>query len=392
MFRVERAALLLFLALLSGCQFALTSVEVKPVHSSVQKPSNVAVYVAIKDGDARLTDLDESNFAVYEDDKLIDKSQARLTLLDQAAVAVHHVLLLLDLSGELDQGQREELERAVAGFVQSVTKSESVSVFGFDGGDAIKKLGEFPAGHSGEIRLSGLVPGDPSRNLNGAAISALKRLNAQLMRIKRPVHVGTLVVFTRGPDVAARETSDAVYTALSTSAYHAFAVGVKSEGSYYLDDVGPSGKAVAESATALGPAFQEAARLVNDARASHYLIQYCSPARAGTPIARLEVRYVNQAGEERTGDVELGFDASGFGPGCDPTSTPTFQVAARDPWDMELAPKGSDASAAPSSGTPRASKPADGGPAPPAAPPMAPAGDEDDEDTIVPPPDDSGYE
>ncbi|HEY6725799.1 MAG TPA: hypothetical protein VI197_17310 [Polyangiaceae bacterium] len=391
MFRVERTALLLIVVLLSGCQLALGSVEVKPVHSSVQKPSNVAIYVAIKDGDARLTDLDESNFAVYENDKPIDQSQARLTLLAQDAAVVHHVLLLLDLSGELDQRQREDLKSAVAGFVQSVSRFEGVSVFGFDGGSELRKLGEFQVGHSGEVRLTGLTSGDPSRNLNGAAILAIKRLNAQLMRVRRPVRVGTLVVFTRGPDVAARETSDTVYSALSTSAYAAFAVGVRSEGNYYLDDVGPSGKVEAESAAALGPAFLEAARLVNDARASHYLVQYCSPARAGTPIVRLEVRYVNQAGEERTGDVELGFDASGFGPGCDPHSTPTFQTRARDPWDMDLAPdpnEGVPAPRSPSGAPATANEPS---PAP-TTPPAAATGDDEDEGSIVPPPDGSGYE
>lgn len=392
MFRVERAALLLFIIWLSGCQFNFTSVELKPVNSSVQKPSNVAVYVAIKDGDMRLTDLDESNFAVYENGTLIDKSQAQLTLLEREAAAVHHVLLLLDLSGDLDLAQQRELERATAGFVQSVTKYQGVSVYGFDGGTEIKKLGEFPTGHSGDVRLSGLVPGDPSRNLNGAAIAALKHLNAHLMRIKRPVRVGTLVVFARGPDVAARETSDTVYSALSTSAYNAFAVGVKSEQAYYLDDVGPAGKALADSPTVLGPAFLEAARLVNDARASHYLIQYCSPARAGKPIVRLEVRYVNRAGEERTGDVELGFDASGFGPGCDPKSIPTFQVAAQDPWNMNVAPEDDPP---PASGTPPTSQPPAGSSPPPPAPLVDPAGTtngEDDEDAIVPPPDHGGYE
>lgn len=391
MFRVEHVLLLSLLALLSGCQFNFTNVEVKPVHSSVQKPSNVAFYVAIKDGDRRLTELDESNFAVYENDKLIDPSQTRLTLLDRDKAVVHHTLLLLDLSGELDPPQREALERAAAGFVQSVTKGEDVSVFGFDGTKQLRKLGEFKMGHAGDVRLTGLASGDPSRNLNGAAILAIKQLNAQLMRVKRPVRSGSLVVFTRGPDVAARETSDTVYSALSTSAYHAFAVGVKSEGNYYLDDVGPSGKVEAESASALGPAFLEAARLVNDARESHYLIQYCSPARAGTPIVRLEVKYVNQAGDERRGDVELGFDANGFGPGCDPRSTPTFRTSARDPSEMEVAPeKDARAPRAPTEAQPPASPGQSEQPATPAAPDATT--DDEDDGAIVPPPDSSGYE
>ena len=60
MSRIAYTLLILFLALLPGCGFSLSGVEVKPVHSSVQKPSNVAIYVAIKDGKAPLTDLDES--------------------------------------------------------------------------------------------------------------------------------------------------------------------------------------------------------------------------------------------------------------------------------------------------------------------------------------------
>ena len=87
MLRAERCVLLLILALLTGCQFALGGVEVKPVRSSVQKPSNIAIYVSIKDGDQPLTDLDESNFTVFENDKPIDKSQAKLTLLDQDIAA-----------------------------------------------------------------------------------------------------------------------------------------------------------------------------------------------------------------------------------------------------------------------------------------------------------------
>lgn len=387
MSRAAHWVLILFLAFLPGCGFSLSGVEVKAIHSSVQKPSNVAIYVAIKDGKTPLTELDESNFAVFEDEKLLDHSQTRLTLLPEDAAVVRHVLLLLDLSSAPD----ETLAGAVEGFVQSITKTQSVSVFGFDGGNELRKLGEFQVGHSGEVRLSGLTPGNPSRNLNGAVLSALKRLNAQLMRIKRPVHVGTLVVFTRGPDIAARETSDTVYTALDSSTYDAFSVGVKSNEAYYLDDVGPSGKVEAESASALGPAFQEVARLVNDTQASHYLLQYCSPARAGTPILRLQVRYANASGEERTGDLELGFDASGFGPGCDPKSTPTFQKSAKDPWNMDIAPTGSatePAGKSPSGGATSTSS------NPPPAPPMSPTGpphDEDD-DTIVPPPDGSGYE
>jgi hypothetical protein len=223
---------------------------------------------------------------------------------------------------------------------------------------------------------------------------ALQRLDAELMRVKRPIRVGTLVVFARGPDVAGRETADSLFEALDGTKHDLFAIGVKAEDSGYLDDLGRSGKSEAASLAALGPAFEEAARMVNAARDRFYLVQYCSPSRAGKPRFRLEVSYTNSEGHERQGALELAFDASGFGPGCDPKAEPTFRVAAVDPWEIDAEPSdeaestpgaGAASSASPSNPTGKSS-PASG-----AAPSDQPRDDEDD-DSIVPPPDGSGYE
>jgi hypothetical protein len=81
------------------------------------------------------------------------------------------------------------------------------------------------------------------------------------------------------------------------------------------------------------------------------------------------------------GDLELGFDASGFGPGCDPKSTPSFQTSAKDPWEMEAAPAETPATEPANTGATQSS------------PATAPANDADeDDDAIVPPPDKAGYE
>ena len=388
MFRITLLFLSSFVLLLGGgCQLALGGVQLEPINSSVQKPSNVAVYVAVSDGQEPLDDLDESNFTIFENGNLLDKAQTQLTLLERDQVAVHHVLLLVDLSGQLEESTRDGLRRALEGFAERVTKTQGLSVFAFDGGTEIWSLGEFPEGAT-HVKLAELKNGDPSRNLNGAVLEALKRLDAHLMRVKRPVRVGTLVTLTRGPDVAGRETADSVTRALDESPHEIFSVGLASEDSYYLDDIGPAGKTEASSLGTIGVALEEAARRLERAHNRYYLVQYCSPARAGTPTFRLQVTYTTKEGHERSGDLELAFDASGFGPGCDPKTPPRFRVAAKHPWEIDAQQEtdaGSKASP-PSSPTSAPTQPAPG-----AEPDVQPV-DKDDDDGIVPPPNKPGYE
>jgi len=365
----------------------LGGVEVKPVGSSVQKPSNVAVYVAVSDGAEPLDELDESHFRVYENEQLLERAQTQLTLLERERAAYHQLLLLVDLSGKRDEAAQQRLTRALTNFVSSVARQQTVSVFGFDGSTKIWKLGEFQRGHTGEITLERLEASDPSRNLNGAVVQALDKLGAELMRVRRPVRVGTLVVFTSGPDTAGRQSGEALYDAIQASDYDLFALGPHAEDVSHLDEIGRSGKVEAKSPDDLGPAFAEASGLVNRALARYYLVQYCSPARAGTPTLRLEVSTTNESGEQRTGDVELAFDASGFGPGCDPKATPKFSVAARPPWEME-APDDSERGPRPEQQRGGVKRP----PSPPAGPSAPPVEDEDQGDVIVPPPDKPGYE
>lgn len=372
-----------FVLLLGGCQFAMGGVELKPVHSSVQKPSNVAVYVAVSDGDEPLDELDESHFTVFENDNRLDKTQTQLTLLERDQVAVHHVLLLVDLSGQLTEPSRASLKRALEGFAETVTKTQGLSIFAFDGGTEIWNLGEFPKG-AAQITIGELKSGDPSRNLNGAILAGLKRLDAHLMRVKRPIRVGTLVTLTRGPDVAGRETQQTVMDALDASPHEAFSVGLVGEDNYYLDDIGPAGKTEASSLDTMGVALEEAARRLERAHNRYYLVQYCSPARAGTPTFRLVVTYTNKEGHERSGALELAFDASGFGPGCDPRAPPRFQVAAKEPWEIDARPQDDASKSSPSSG-------AEPTPSTPGAEPNLDT-DEDGDEGIVPPPDKPGYE
>lgn len=377
--------------LASGCNFVLGGVEVEHVDSSVQKPSNIAIYLSASDSGEPLTELDESNFVVYENEQEIPKEQAKLTILERDVAVAHHVLLLVDLSGKLDDSERKDLTGAIENFVQVVRATQGVTVYGFDGGERIYLLGEFSKNKDAEkASLEGKIKQrDPSRNLNGSIAKALDALDARLMRVKRPVRVGSLVVFTRGPDVAGRVAPEALDETLEKSRHDRFSIGFESEDTYYLEQLGDDGVVLAKNMSGLGDAFQQAALKVDKAFYRHYLIQYCSPARAGVRQLRLEVHYVNKEGEERTGDLAVEFDAEGFGPGCDPGSTPRFVVHASQPGELDAEEPPSDEAPSGEATGPAAPK-ADATPA--ASDDEDVSADDDEEETFVPPPDKPGYE
>jgi hypothetical protein len=56
----------------------------------------------------------------------------------------------------------------------------------------------------------------------------------------------------------------------------------------------------------------------------YYLVAYCSPARAGSTRARVEVVHTGDDGKERRGDAAFDFHAGAFSSGCDPETPPTF--------------------------------------------------------------------
>src|SRR5687767_15166400 len=80
------------LASTAGCG-TFRHVSVDPVATSFQKPSNIAAYVAVRDGEEPLSELSASNFHVYENEQLVPPDQTQLTLLDRNVAVAHHALL-----------------------------------------------------------------------------------------------------------------------------------------------------------------------------------------------------------------------------------------------------------------------------------------------------------
>jgi hypothetical protein len=375
---MRRALWLLAVLPLTGCG-VFRHVTVQPIGTAFQRPSNVGAYVSVTDGDTALTELEPANFHVYENEQLVPSDQTQLTLLDTSLVAANQVVLLVDMSTAQTPEARTLAAKAALNFVQKVAPREAVSVFAFDGGATLVPIAAFPRGNQAVTMaaLEGFTPRDPSRNLNGAVVAGLAKLDAALAQSGKVIRIGTLVVYASGPDVAGRVDADKAHDLVWDSPYDVLAIGV-GEQADAVENLARRGLVRAQAASTIPIAFEEAAMLTLEQLEKHYLVSYCSPARAGSRRLRLEVSYTNKEGEEHHGDFEFDFSAKGFGPGCNPQVTPRFTLSKAEP-EPEPEPKRDRESAEPSKGTkPKKS---------------APDAREHDqgEDAPVAPPDQSGY-
>ncbi len=362
----------------SGCAF-FQGVTVDNVATSAQRPSNIALYVAVTDSGEPVGDLEAKNFDVYENGQLLAANETQRTLLPRETVTSEHVVLLVDISGKPSQAQRATFVKAIDGFVGKVREKVSVSAYAYDGSAKIRLIGEFPRGTSEGTAapLLTLPTSDASRNLHGAVVKGLELLEKRLKAGGKPVRLGSLVIFARGPDVAGRVPEDQMYSALDETKRDVIGVGVGAD-LPYLNGVENAGLIHSQSERTLPIAFEEAASRVLATRKRYYLVAYCSPARDGDRHVRLEVKYTDKSGDEYTADTSFDFDARGFKAGCNVETTPRF-VPQKDQPPEAPPPK---PEAPPPAEKPVYSKPRSS--APPSAP--APAADE-----VVKPPDSSDY-
>jgi hypothetical protein len=377
--------------LAQGCM--LGGLRVEQVATSAQQPSNVAVYVAVSKGDDPALGLTEKNFHVFEDGAELSPDQTQQVLLPRDVAAVHRALLLVDMSGPVTEGDtRHQIAMAVARFASRAHTAEPVTIYAFDGGASIRQIAEIPEGQDDVIelpQLEGYSPADSSSNLNSAIVEALAQLDARLMTAQKPLRIGTLVVFARGPDLAGRVSDAKMSEALDESKHLVFAISIKDVAGFHASRVGRTGTFEAESPASLLHAFDDAGARVADTVKRYYLLSYCSPARAGHRSVRVRVVTTDEEGKELSGSVTTDVDASGFTSGCDPQSRPRFvsHAAPEAPAARAEEPKPADAEAHVASPAKEKEKPgkSTGGKAPPAA-----SGD-DEGDAVVPPPAKPGY-
>jgi hypothetical protein len=326
-----------------GCGLLGGGVEVRSVQSSVQRPSNVALYVAVEDENLPVGGLEAKNFQIYEDDTPVDATHSKLTLLNRDDVAVHHAVVLVDLSGSPDAATRSRIAKGVSHLVEKLQQDQGVTVLGFDGSPKLHALGEFVRAidpSPPELQaISSFHSTDESRNLNGAVVEGLVQLDARLMRQKKPVRVGTLVVFTRGDDLAGRVTADAVREKVQSTPHEIYGIGIDGPDAHQLDELARDGVKKSASVTDVPIAFENMAILLEQAADKFYLVQYCSPGRSGIRRVRVEVQHDGKEGQVSKGSLDLELDATGFSGGCDPEARPTFAKSLSEPGTLGREPE-----------------------------------------------------
>lgn len=292
---------------------------------ATRPPANVAVYVNVSsDEPSRLT---AENFTLFEGGHELHPSITRQTLVDPTKVVHQHTLLLVDNSLATDPGVRAELANAIAAFAEEVTPTQTVAVYAYDGSTRLTPLAVFPRVNEPSataLPLTRLKPRDVSRNLNGAIVLAGAELDRLLKQSGKPLGVGTLVVFAAGADLAGRTDETDVHEWLRSSRHRVLAIGYGDQ-SYAVEAFAKHGFFDAVGADTVSLAFEEAGHAVARQSREGYLLSYCSPARGGTRLLRLDVR-VGPPDAERSGSTSVEFSAEGFRAGCDPRSLPKFET------------------------------------------------------------------
>lgn len=318
----------------TACLLALTlagcgGLRLSMVDSAYRTPSNVAVYFTVDTASGEpVAGLTAEQFRIYEDGSLVSVAESNQTIVNPELAAEHYTLLLVDMSGSVSESDQVPLiEEAATEFTSSLEEHQRVAVYAFDGSEDIHTITPFTrsagAANAGVGRISGFTPRDPSTNLHGAVVSAIAELDQAIERSDVPLRFGTVVVFTDGTDRAARVTRDAMGDAIEASAYDFFAIGVGDEiDEGTLSAVGREGYVAVSDRTAIRDAFTEISQRIVQMTQRYYLLSYCSPARAGEH--RVTVEAVTEGG---SGSLTYEFDATGFGPRCNPDQPPPFDTS-----------------------------------------------------------------
>jgi hypothetical protein len=296
------------------------------VDKSVQKPSNVAVYFTVdtSKGDP-VPDLKPSDFSIYEDGQPVSQYESQQTILQPDVAAVHYTLLLVDMSGSVVRSPDvPKLVAAAQAFAERVGPYQKLAVYAFDGSPHLTPMSGFGARdvRGGIDALGVYQPKDPSTNLNGAVIEALKVLDRQMDSANVPLRFATLVVFTDGTDRAHRVAGETLKKTIKESDVDIYAIAVGAEvNESEVSAIGRTGTFASKNREDIAKGFDEIARRIEGYSKRYYLLSYCSPSRAGEHDVEIEAKKGRAKGR-----LKYRFRSDGFGPNCDPNQKPAFDV------------------------------------------------------------------
>ena len=351
------------LAALNGCALA-GSMNVEPVAVSTQKPGNVALFVAVSQHGSGVVGLDKQAFKVYENGVALDNDQIKLTLLPTSSAATEHAAVLVDMSKTVSAEDKSALSQALRSFIVRLRQRQAVSLYAFDGSAKVHLVADYAKDARAEPdekdtsmeRLLAFSRKDSSSSLYTAVMDGAQKLSASLAAEGRPIQSGTLIVIASNPDLAGRVDADKVRDFVNDSPHHYFLITVGPWAtSADVSFLGKNGATRAASLHTMTTPLETVASSVDDEYFRNYLVSYCSPARAGTRELRLEVATTDEQGKKSIGRYDTQFDASGFGPGCNPLNLPRFVIAKAKHDETHVASSSSNGGAKPA---PKAAAPA----------------------------------
>ena len=332
--RAARAlAGLLLLSALDGCAVLGGNVKVDPLAVGTQKPGNVALYVAVSHHGSGVLGLQKQDFKVYENGVALDNDQIQLSLLPTDTSAARRAAVLVDMSKSLKPSERRSLSDALRPFITRLRQREDVSLYAYDGAEKVHLVQEYARDARAEAdekdtsmdRLLYFSRRDASTSLYSAVVDGSQKLSATLANEGRPIQSGTLIVIALNPDSAGRVDDDKLRDFVEESPHHYFLMTV---GTWANDTnvtfLGKNGATRAGSPLTMSAPLNDVANAVDDDYFRNYLVSYCSPGRAGKRELKLEVSTRDARGKPSVGSYSTEFDATGFGPGCNPQTAPHF--------------------------------------------------------------------
>lgn len=304
----------------NGIELTLLNQESKP-------PANVTIFYKadFSNGDA-VPDLSTTDIKIFEDGELISDFEAERAFIEDSAEFKFSSVLLLDLSGSiLDAAALPTLKTAAEELIGEVFRDDNnrsieMAIYWFDGEQSIHLLENFSSDTTILIQsvrqITSDISSDNSTNLNGAVVQAVSVIEQRLALQSSNVSLsaGSILIFTDGKDRAGRVDE---FTALATvenasDNISSLTVGLGGEiDRDVLQQYGKDGFEFADNLQNLTNSFRKIAGKIRDEANSFYILEYCSPKRAG--IFSLKIEALKN---RKRGSLETSFSADGFTGGC----------------------------------------------------------------------------
>lgn len=306
-------------------------IDVNLIEANSEVPSKIRLFFKVDlDGDLPPTTLEPSNFEIYEDGSRISTLESQAQIQREPGNFLYSSVLMLDLSGSiLNSGDLPKLKEAASSFINKTMPAEGESLYGtremsifwFNGEKNVHPLVSFTS--SKDSLISGIrsidkeMSDDVSTNLNGAVIQGLSIIRNRLQKNREGSDIataGSMVVFTDGTDQAGWvDTSVALDSVNNTGTDRSvFTIGLGGEiNKEVLSQIGKDGFELAQDSLDLNESFLAVAERLQAESNSYYVLEYCSPKRAGEHTLELRAVY-----EDKFGSFQTTFSADGFSGGC----------------------------------------------------------------------------